>query len=245
MANRRKFLAGLGALASGSAAAVGTGAFTSATAQREIQLAIQADGNGAYLDFNPVSSYADTGGESGTLRLTFDENGGGSSATGLTSKANTMFDTVFQIFNNGTNDIEVGLPVDGDPRYVPGQASTQFLIAEADANVDPDGHEYNEAGNAVSFDSDYVDISWPNDVPAYNKPSNPVPEIGSSNSRDDRVLTAYKGKRYPGGKAVIESGTSVDVHVRFTISNARSSEDVRPGEGETAPLVFEAEEQTE
>lgn len=240
---RRKFIVGAGALAAGSAAAVGTGALTSATAQREIELAIQADGNGAYLDFNPSSTYADTGGTSGTLRLTFDENGGGSSAEGLTSRANSLFEGVFQIYNNGTNELEISLPTVDNPRDEPGPASTQFLVDEGDSSIsDPTGYQFNENNNAESFDSSYVDISWDNSIPAYNKPSNPVPETGSSASRDDRVQTSYKGKRYPGGKAVIPAGESVDVHVRFTISNARSSEDVRPTDGGTAPLVFEAEE---
>jgi hypothetical protein len=236
---RRKFIIGAGALASGSAAAVGTGAFSSATAQREIQLAIQSDGNGAYLDFNPTSSYADTSG--GTLRLTFDENGGAGGATGLTSRANTLFESVFQIYNNGTNEIAVSLPTVDNPRGEPGPASTQFLVDEgANTISDGTGYRYDENGDAQSFDASYVDISWDNSIPAYNKPSNPVPEIdkGDSPGRSDRVETTFKGKRYPGGKAAIPSGESVDVHVRFTISNARTGEDVRG----PAPLVFEAED---
>jgi hypothetical protein len=43
MANRRKFLAGLGALASGSAAAVGTGAFTTASASRSVTVDVTGD----------------------------------------------------------------------------------------------------------------------------------------------------------------------------------------------------------
>jgi hypothetical protein len=46
MAKRRKFLAGLGALASGSAAAVGTGAFTSASLEnRTVSVGVESDSN--------------------------------------------------------------------------------------------------------------------------------------------------------------------------------------------------------
>jgi len=51
MANRRKFIAGLGALATGSAAAVGTGAFTSVSAERSVTIDT-ADDAYAFLRLN-------------------------------------------------------------------------------------------------------------------------------------------------------------------------------------------------
>lgn len=56
MAKRRKFLAGLGALASGSAAAVGTGAFTSVEAERNIDIETAGD-ESALLQIMPNDSY--------------------------------------------------------------------------------------------------------------------------------------------------------------------------------------------
>lgn len=56
MAKRRKFLAGLGALASGSAAAVGTGAFTSVEAERNIDIETAGD-KSALLQIMPNDDY--------------------------------------------------------------------------------------------------------------------------------------------------------------------------------------------
>ena len=46
MANRRKFIAGLGALATGSAAAMGTGAFSTMTAERTANINVTNDASG-------------------------------------------------------------------------------------------------------------------------------------------------------------------------------------------------------
>jgi hypothetical protein len=70
MANRRKFLAGLGALASGSAAAVGTGALTTTRAERGFKVDTAGDAD-AYvgLDGNVSSQFVSQSG--GTLSLDF------------------------------------------------------------------------------------------------------------------------------------------------------------------------------
>ncbi len=77
---RRKFLIGVGALASGSAAAVGTGAFTSAVVSRSADITVQNDSN-AYLQLEAGGARGvgdRVGQDNGELYIDFDRNASGS-----------------------------------------------------------------------------------------------------------------------------------------------------------------------
>ncbi|HKL28377.1 MAG TPA: hypothetical protein VJ898_03820, partial [Natrialbaceae archaeon] len=52
--DRRKFLVGMGSLAAGGAAVMGTGAFNSTDIRREVSVNV-ADDNQAYVSFDPTS----------------------------------------------------------------------------------------------------------------------------------------------------------------------------------------------
>ncbi|QAU11323.1 hypothetical protein EKH57_00040 (plasmid) [Halorubrum sp. BOL3-1] len=102
MAKRRKFLAGLGALASGSAAAVGTGALSQTSAERQLNGRVAADANG-YTQIKPGGHNSD-GNEhfvetksNGEIFLNFDQNGEG--GEGLAPDSLSMFENVFNIMN--------------------------------------------------------------------------------------------------------------------------------------------------
>ncbi|MBX0295308.1 hypothetical protein [Haloarcula nitratireducens] len=108
---RRKFLIGMGSLAAGSAAAMGTGAFSSVSANRGVSVEVADDSN-AYLGISSISEYADTTNDnSATLELNLDESvsGGGS---GINSDATTQIREVFQITNQGTK--AVGISIDSE-----------------------------------------------------------------------------------------------------------------------------------
>lgn len=123
---RRKVLTGLGALAAGSAAAVGTGAFSQAKVRdRSVNVAIAPDDRSFLgLDTNyeglENSEYA-TQTDDGELKLHFNENadvpGGGflnAGATGLNPDSRYYFDDVFAIeaanqFNDYGNVIGVSI----------------------------------------------------------------------------------------------------------------------------------------
>ncbi|WP_144799610.1 hypothetical protein [Halorubrum depositum] len=106
MANRRKFIAGLGALATGSAAAVGTGAFTTARVDRSISVDVAGD-NAAYLGLDPsISEYAVQ--QNKKMQLVFDGSNG-QNGDGLNPDSDTGFHNVFRIVNNGTNTIRAQL----------------------------------------------------------------------------------------------------------------------------------------
>ena len=104
MTKRRKFLAGLGALASGSAAAVGTGAFTTASAERQVNIRVASDSNGYIGLFDTESPYSSV--NNGQVTLSFDDiEGRGEGAgigtfdngKGLNPNSTYNFDDVFRV----------------------------------------------------------------------------------------------------------------------------------------------------
>lgn len=105
MANRRKFIAGLGALATGSAAAVGTGAFSFMNAQRTVSVDVAGDSS-AFLGIETSQSKYATGADSGTAEITLNADSGGS-GDGINANADTRFDNVLVLRNNGDRDVTV------------------------------------------------------------------------------------------------------------------------------------------
>ncbi|MDB2275158.1 DUF1102 domain-containing protein [Halorubrum ezzemoulense] len=108
MANRRKFLAGLGALASGSAAAVGTGALSSVSAERSVSVAVATDEN-SFLGLNPTDQRAYQ--EGGQLKLDFASSDvqGATNAEGLNPNSRTTFLDLFEVVNRGEDPVYVGV----------------------------------------------------------------------------------------------------------------------------------------
>jgi hypothetical protein len=98
---RRNLLIGMGSLAAGGAATIGTGAVSLVTTDRDVTVATTGD-DSAYLGMVPDSEYATL--NSGELALTFDK---------LNQDANTGFRNVFYLKNNGSNELRVQL-TDGD-----------------------------------------------------------------------------------------------------------------------------------
>ena len=101
---RRKFLATVGSLTAGTAAAMGTGAFTSVEAERRVSVDVVGD-QSAYLALEPTShpnsKYAQINGNE--LEIVLDgTNTGGS---GFNTNAVTEMDKVFRVSNQGTQPI--------------------------------------------------------------------------------------------------------------------------------------------
>ena len=110
---RRKFTIGLGALATGSAAAIGTGAFTSVEADRSIQVDV-ADDADAFLalegkDTPNGNEYVEDDGTDGTLSLDFSETEESGADGGLNQNADTIIRDLFEIQNQGTQEVVVGV----------------------------------------------------------------------------------------------------------------------------------------
>jgi hypothetical protein len=110
---RRKFIAGMGSLAAAGAAGIGTGAFTSVQAERDITIQTAGDAD-AFLGISPASGpngqYASTNND-GTVSLDFTSNDAASD-TGLNDEAKVNIEDVLDITNNGTQSVYVTVMVE-------------------------------------------------------------------------------------------------------------------------------------
>jgi hypothetical protein len=127
--NRRKYLATLGSLAAGSAATIGTGAFTSVSAERSVNVSVAGDKK-AFLGLKPTSEpngvFASVQG--GTLTLDFSETTdvGGS---GLGTDSVYEFDDVFRITNQGTQPVYVWATFSGaSGNFTPDGSDTDIYL---------------------------------------------------------------------------------------------------------------------
>jgi len=99
--NRRKFLIGAGSLAAGSAAAMGTGAFGSVEANRDVSVNVAGDSN-AYVGLSVPSGADFAQSTGGTVEFNFDENhNGGGSGNGLNADADTYMGPELTVTNQG------------------------------------------------------------------------------------------------------------------------------------------------
>jgi hypothetical protein len=140
--DRRKFLIGAGSLAAGSAAAVGTGAFTSVAAKRSVDIDVADDSN-ALLAFQNANSrngeYADTSG--GTLSIDISGSNDSIMGQGVNDNAQTVFRDVFDIKNQGTNGVFVSVNESPDGFG---------LFADYPANTEPGGGKPRAGPNGPS-----------------------------------------------------------------------------------------------
>jgi len=99
---RRKFIAGVGSLAAGGAAALGTGAFERTSAERSARVEVVGD-KSAYLRLNPTSPYVSVDGN-GALEIDF---GAATPAGGQGLNQNSVisFRGLFEIENQGTETV--------------------------------------------------------------------------------------------------------------------------------------------
>jgi hypothetical protein len=106
--NRRKFLAMLGTAAAGTSAAVGTGAFTSVSADRSVSVQV-ADDADAFLAMTPSNGpngdYASS--NDGELVVQLNGSDGTPSGSGVNDDAVTKIKDVFRMRNQGTQRIYV------------------------------------------------------------------------------------------------------------------------------------------
>ncbi|MDL0125258.1 DUF1102 domain-containing protein [Halobacterium salinarum] len=115
---RRKFIAGVGSLAAAGAAGIGTGAFTSVTATRDIDVEV-ADDASAYLRLEGTggsnSDYVTDDGDGGTLAISLDsDNSTSGGGNGVNPDALTEIDDLFTIENQGTQEVDVSISKGGD-----------------------------------------------------------------------------------------------------------------------------------
>jgi hypothetical protein len=102
--NRRKFLIGAGSLAAGSAAAMGTGAFTSVEANRTVTVSTAEDSDALLrmeaTSDNANSEYATT--QNGEISIDLGGLTGNEQGSGVNQNATTRVFDIFTIQNQGT-----------------------------------------------------------------------------------------------------------------------------------------------
>jgi hypothetical protein len=118
---RRKFIAAMGSLAAGGAAATGTGAFSSAQANRTVSIDVVGD-SAAYLALSrgpneDVEEDVVTKSDDGQFAINLDGTGTGTEnddddgASGLNQNATTQFANILTAENQGTDDVIFGVDV--------------------------------------------------------------------------------------------------------------------------------------
>ena len=105
---RRKFLIGAGSAAVGASALIGSGAFSFVRAERDMTVEV-VDDEVAYLALEPTSAYADIEEDQLTLDFAggYTLSGADQNGEGLNPNADSRFDDVFKITNQGTNDARI------------------------------------------------------------------------------------------------------------------------------------------
>ena len=152
---RRTFALGVGVLASGVAAAVGTGAFSFVRADRDLTVEVAGDAS-AYLGLTGDDEYVSDDSADGALTIDL----GGPTTTGggagFNPDAFTLVEGVFTITNQGTQTATVQLRQEAVPDGV------RFGLAEYDDLRD--GHDairHLDPGESVDVD---VEVDTTGDV---------------------------------------------------------------------------------
>ena len=152
---RRKFVIGAGALATGSAAALGTGAFNVARVDRGINVEM-VDDSDAYLGLEEVGEGEYTDVDDGVLSVDFGENSKG--GEGLGENSNYVFTDVFKVTNQGTETIAFELdddeagPISWDTTFPRAYGSDEPLGTTNDVDGDVDFNEVEGTADAPELE---------------------------------------------------------------------------------------------
>ncbi|MDB9249368.1 hypothetical protein PN419_10215 [Halorubrum ezzemoulense] len=134
MASRRSVLIGLGSLVAGGGALLGTGAFTTVTAERTVNVQTAGDGS-AFLGLTAARAggdFVDTTGDTISIELGTNSAGNG---TGLNENAITTFRNLVTVTNNGTQDITaLNLTMGVSGNSVTADNTFEFTVSPSDGN---------------------------------------------------------------------------------------------------------------
>ncbi|MHC3437559.1 hypothetical protein ACYJ1Y_05500 [Natrialbaceae archaeon A-gly3] len=135
--NRRNVLIGLGTIVAGGGAALGTGAFSTVEAERDVSVEV-ADDADAFLSIE-VHEDRDTGdgfvveNSDGQRTIVEFDFSGDTDDEGLNDEARTDFHNLVTITNNGTNDVTLDIEARADDgTEVTGLADDAFVPYEGD-----------------------------------------------------------------------------------------------------------------
>jgi hypothetical protein len=174
---RRKFVVGLGSLAAGGAAAMGTGAFTTSEVNdREVAVDIAADSQ-AFVELNALNDQYAEETNDGQLRLLFNSESNvgifDGDTIGLNSDSTFNFGEVFQVVNTGGW---------GDLRFV---IELNGFDSDVEVELTANGSEANDIGAGTSLlVGDYSDVD---NLPKLVQPDACNVDMTITNTKDKAV----------------------------------------------------------
>jgi hypothetical protein len=183
---RRKFLASVGSLAAGSAAAIGTGAFTTGEVKRGATIRVSNDDTDAKLGFSTKVNYGGySGGDGrseyakvtgGVLEIDFSgSDAPGKSESGMNPNGSIYhFNKVFRIINQGEKTVLVGMDI--------GNLRSQAALKKVDVSTNRGGGA--DLDTTLDFSSDPPTIN--------NKQTGAILDPGESLLVNFRFETADK-----------------------------------------------------
>jgi len=144
--NRRNVLIGFGGVVAGGGALIGTGAFDTVEAQRDVTVETEGDAN-AFLGLAPARNELDElsgadfvdASQDGTIEITIDDSEGDDDiGSGLNQSAITTFDHLVLVTNQGSQTVdEITLEFTETPANV--EANETFAFPVSNLNQDGDG----------------------------------------------------------------------------------------------------------
>jgi hypothetical protein len=200
MVSRRSILAGLGGLAAGGGAVLGTGAFTAVEAQRTVAVETTGDAD-AFLGIEPLEDpNADyvTAPTDGTVEIDITDEGTDAAGAGVNKNAITSIDRLLEVRNNGTQDVYAGF----DNQYGLDPPGKTTLIDKLPAGW----------GYSVTDDDSAVVVAWMSPFPG--DMDNTLEEV-----RPDLASTGF------GGSSTLVDGNTIRQEV-----SKRDSRKIAPGE---------------
>lgn len=189
---RRKLLVALGSVAAGGAATVGTGAFSSTEASRNLSVSVAGDSS-AYLGLSESAGdnaqFAEVDPTNTNSQLEIDFAASGNGGTGVNPDSTTVFESVFTVENQGTQPVQLLLSGDGT-------GDNPLIVAEPgsidDGNPAPDqGDEKNNPGTPISLSGSDEVVAGFASVPAgFTQDGDGNIELGEGSSVDVDFVVA-------------------------------------------------------
>ncbi len=204
MVSRRSILAGLGGLAAGGGAVLGTGAFTAVEAQRTVAVETTGDAD-AFLGIEPLEDpNADyvTAPTDGTVEIDITDEGTDATGAGVNKNAITSIDRLLEVRNNGTQEVTAGF--DNQYGIDPPPNKTRLID-----NL-PAGWGY-----SVTDDNSAVVVTWMSPFPGDPDMDNTLEEV-----RPDLVSTGF------GGSSTLVDGSTI----RQEVDVQKPYRTIAPGE---------------
>lgn len=164
--NRRKLLMGLGGIATLTGGAMGTGAFSEVSAPRDARISVASDSE-AYLSLDATNSSSDLVGQRETNgTIAFDFSGGTVNASGtpagegLNPQAVTTVPDAFEVYNHGTETIQVkaDIPASGFGSDVASGDQLAVKRAITFHYTDADGNSYDLLWDEADAATEWVEF---------------------------------------------------------------------------------------